>query len=162
MQALADLGPLYEEPIADVEARHEPPARLDITTPVANLVSLIKYMFPKCDSTVAGGIAEAVLSTWCKIQENAAAMPTYGQEAETPRPSLQKAKTLVETLFHDSGIGTSIRSSYAETVRCYHVTSDNPVKVQLPRMPDKTARGDSFRCETCHCYVRVSNEREWK
>ncbi|KAL8377405.1 hypothetical protein RB595_008197 [Gaeumannomyces hyphopodioides] len=161
VQALVDLGPLFEEPIVDKETRHEAPARAEISTPVANLVSLIKYMFPKCEPETAHGIAAAVLSTWCQIQERAVSQSA--REAEV-RPAPPKAKTLVETLFHDSGIGTSIgtRSSYAETVRSYRGTSDKPVNIQLPEMPEKGRNGGSFRCEACQCTVRPGNSRHWK
>lgn len=167
VQTLADLGPLFEEPIADEEGRHEEPAQVDISTPVANLVSLIKYMFPKCDETTARGIGHAVLSTWYEIQEKATAAAATEQQADQVEVACEPAReamTLIETLFHDSGVGTSIatKSSYAETVRSYHTNSDRPINIRLPPLPKPGRVGEPFRCEACRCTVRPGNERAWK
>jgi len=162
-QALMDMGPLFDEPLPD-ESFEETAAHIDISTEVSNLVALIIYVYPKCDKSVASGIANSLLRTLRerRTSRDMAEISTASED-QHPLPKLvasAKAMTIADSNFVDSALGTSIgTSSYAETIRSYKGGSDLPVKIELPKLP---VRGQAFRCEACDKIVRVADEKAWK
>jgi hypothetical protein len=68
VQALTDMGPLFEEPMRDL-IQEENEANADISNPVANLLSLFLFIYHKCDRTAADGIANALLQTLLEVQD---------------------------------------------------------------------------------------------
>jgi len=163
VQALVDMGPLFDEPLPD-EIYEETAAHINIATGVSNLVALIVYVYPKCDKSVATGIANALLRT---LQEprtlNDTVEPSATSEERHLPPKLvanAKTMTIAGSDFVDSALGTSIAtSSYAETIKSYQGNSDRPVKIELPKLP---AKGQPFRCEACDQMIQVTDEKAWK
>ena len=169
VQALIDLSPLFDDPIAD-EKPSEGMARVDILTPVANLVALILHIFPKCDKDVATGISNALLQTWTRLRAAGEHTHPRTTEAQTDRESdsrtteNEKAIKPTEPAFLHSAIETSdgAKSSYAEIVQSYQGSSDRPVSIQFPKLPEEGRGGKPFKCETCKKVITVTNEIAWK
>ena len=158
-RSLIDLGPVLEDPVVD-EDHDEICATVDVNATTAHLVALVLYIFPKCNRTVASGIARALQQTWQQLHE-----PKQNDvKTETFVASNNKAMTLAESLMKDSALGTSIMSgsSYAETIKEYVGGSEDKFSIQLPQLPEAGKQGRSFLCETCQSTVRIKDERTWK
>ena len=75
-----------------------------------------------------------------------------------------------QTLFHDSGIGTSIATQSLKTPTVASHTSfattvgeSDHGNFRVPKTPSAVSRGESFECDICHGTIRnVENRIQWK
>lgn len=177
VQMLLDLVPTLEATLEHSERlqekssyrSHEP---LHASLPAQVYSSLVRDRFPKADGSLVECMGEA---NWERHQELRDMMdhsiglsqeePAYGPEDTVVGSNLQS-----QSLFHDSGLGTTVtpksrsrrsivsHSSYISTL------SDNVKSfARVPPTPSELARGEPFRCFLCgEMQFGVKDRVGWK
>ncbi len=172
IQCLVDLGPRYKEPVRDKEAAKEEAAPLrtaPIWDPAEYLASRIRHRYPEGDAEFTRILGRA---NWDRLQRLYASKDANARDREAQqRPSLAQTQlsgppaTVKGTEFHDSGLGTSVKtpSSYAETVLSYQGAQGGSVKI--PPVPPECLKGGTLVCDICGvmCSLPASNPKSfWK
>ncbi|KAK3682258.1 hypothetical protein B0T22DRAFT_484333 [Podospora appendiculata] len=161
-QCLAGLGPLLKHPIQDLTLESEPepePSVIDFI-----YADKIESRFPKADEDLVTHLGKANFERYLRCQ---AARDSHEKEVQTTTDQellllAEVAGTLVATsMFHDSGIGTSIAPtvSYAETMMSYR---DQGRSVRIPPLPDSAKERVPFICVACGGKVLMENNSAWK
>jgi len=175
IQCLVDLGPRYKEPIRDQVATKEEAVLVrtgPAWDPAEYLASRIRHRYPEGDIELTGILGRV---NWDRLQRLYATKEANTRDREAQqRPGLapiSQAKpsgsygTVKGTEFHDSGLGTSVKtpSSYAETVLSYQGTQGGSVKI--PPVPPECLKGGNLVCDICGamCSLPASNPKSfWK
>ncbi|KAK4233258.1 hypothetical protein C8A03DRAFT_19629, partial [Achaetomium macrosporum] len=163
IQCLVDLGPRFKEPVRDRTDKEEAAAPPQETSwdPAEYLTARILLRFPEADPVFARILGQA---NWDRAQRLYSAKEMNTQSAEKQvveaEPASRAPGTVLESAFHDSGLGTSIpTASYAETVLSYYGTNGNSIRI--PPIPTTGRQGKSFECPICGCRGQLPADR-WK
>lgn len=156
---LLDLEPLLRSPILSTST--EPTAVLDTAritwSPHQPYSDKVSARFPKAADDLVGKLGRANYARYLRCQEQKATN-------EPGRcPSDQTASAVLDSAsskFHDSGIGSSLPSSYAETVMSYGMGEGR--KVRVPPLPARGKAGLPFECVACGKWVKISTNSAWK
>ena len=84
--------------------------------------------------------------------------------------SIPKSMFVPQTLFYDSGLGTSIPSlprraltEASHTSFLSSVVANGDTSVQVPKTPSAVSRGEAFNCDICGATLRnIRNRIDWK
>lgn len=150
IQCLMDLGPLFKCPVLDVEQEREPAAGGKMSTtwsPHKNYCDRISQRFPKAHGDLVLRLGKANWDRFLRCRER---RNRSNQEAKHP---VLEASTVDGSKFHDSGLGTSVPSGgaasirYAETTMSFH--AENGSSVRIPPLSHDAKRGNPFECVAC-------------
>ncbi|KAK1543819.1 hypothetical protein CPAR01_04452 [Colletotrichum paranaense] len=158
-RSLMELDALFSEPILD--ARHMRqflPSSLHEWEPHEPYKHIIGNRFPKADDGLITSLGKANYERFLRGQEQrnnssrALLEPVMLQEIENSDAASSK--------FNDSGLGSSIPSSYAETIMSYH--GGEGTSIRLPSLPKSARNGSSFFCIACGLPTTVQTNSAWK
>ncbi|KAL3455278.1 hypothetical protein BJX64DRAFT_77028 [Aspergillus heterothallicus] len=172
---LLELGPTIEKQIANIQFKLDRQALPDMNPFSLSLNAQpfairIKDRFRDAKIPLVERLAEA---NW----ERSVRMMIHAEESSaaeqtTPARSVPAtAMTLFKpfSLFHDSGLGTSIpsRSLYAATVASHSsylsvAAEDDEGRPRVPPLPHEGLRGQTFQCPFCGTCIKCRDRIEWK
>ena len=163
MQCIVDLGPLYESPVFDLEEAVIPVPIAGFIThePQHYYADRVGLRFPAADKTLVRRLGELNWLRFLRIQ--AERDRNVDQEnVDVSEENVQEARTIVESKFNDSGLGTSVAptSKYAETVVSFYQTDGSCVRV--PPLSQDAKAGKPFECISCGRTIRVTRTALWK
>jgi hypothetical protein len=148
-EGLGDLSFCLEVPVEGVATHETPRSPQDIGTAESQRVyeEIFCHRFPKADFMV--------------ISQHAAA--NY-YRLITLQHLRKNADTVLRTIFHDSGIGTTHRheSSYSKSVMSFTRRSNEQYTKLLPKLPKAGISGGQFDCFVCLRKVQFANQGLWK
>lgn len=157
---------LNDEATVTVEFQVSGPAR----TYIINVFD----RFAKADSRLVERLGEA---NWQRHIALRAGLTQQTKSANVPSTAtvdgdqeIPKSVFVPVSMFHDSGIGTSIRanSSYAATVASHSsfvssLAENDCGSLRVPPTPKEVAQGIPFTCDICgHVLSRITNRVDWK
>ncbi|KAI3553328.1 hypothetical protein CABS03_12695 [Colletotrichum abscissum] len=162
-RSLMDLDSLFSEPIFDIEHARQP---LDSSwhkwKPHEPYRQLIGKQFPKANEELVTSLGKANYERFLRGKEQRDKnFWAWCEDPKGPRlmhPSEIKGLEPTSSKFTDSGLGSSIPSSYAETIMSYH--GGEGTSVRLPPLP-RSSRG-GFLCMACGRATAVENKSAWK
>ncbi|KAK1447234.1 hypothetical protein CMEL01_09073 [Colletotrichum melonis] len=158
-RSLMDLDALFSEPIMDTGyTRQSLPSSLHKWKPHELYYHFISNRFPKADDRLVISLGKAnyerfltgpVLrnsSPWAMLESFKLKEIEYSDAASSK--------------FNDSGLGSSIPSSYAETIMSYH--GGEGTSIRLPSLPKSAKNGSSFVCIACGLPTVARTNSAWK
>lgn len=154
---LLDLEPLLSDPIILAEREPVRPNECEIWHPSQLYRDKVRARFPEADECLIRRLGNANYYRYLRCQETRNRM----QSAEVLSNDVVKDNhDGASSKFHDSGIGSSLPTTYADTVMSY---GDNDVrKVRLPPLPNRAKDGVPFACLCCGKMVLVRTNGAWK
>ncbi|KAJ4392154.1 hypothetical protein N0V93_005777 [Gnomoniopsis smithogilvyi] len=153
---LLDLEPLLSDPIVPLDAE---PTRLDEYTtwdPSQHFVDKLSTRFPGAESYLIQQIGQANYDRFLRCQENR----NNSQRMDDTSVLVTDNPDGASSKFHDSGVGSSLPTSYAETVMSYG--ADEVRRVRLPPLPALAKDGCPFLCVCCGKLVTIRTNSAWK
>ncbi|KAK1671438.1 hypothetical protein BDP55DRAFT_752919 [Colletotrichum godetiae] len=159
-QSLMDLDGLFSEPILDAGDNRESIAsslhKWELHEPYKQLIS---KRFPNADDNLIISLGKANYNRFLRGQK---------RRNKRVRALLNGSDLLHEirdsdatsSKFQDSGLGSSVPSSYAETIMSYH--GDKGSSVRLPPLPKSAMNGSSFLCIACGKPTIAQTKSAWK
>lgn len=154
---LLDLEPLLSDPVVLAESEPVRPDGSETWHPTQVYCDKISVRFPEADERLIQRLANANYYRYLRCQETRNRM----QSAEVlSNDEIKDNHDGASSKFHDSGIGSSLPTTYADTVMSY---GDNDVrKVRLPPLPAHAKDGIPFSCLCCGKLVSVRSNSAWK
>ncbi|KAJ9300049.1 hypothetical protein DTO271G3_2166 [Paecilomyces variotii] len=168
VNCLVDLAPLIETYLSSFLNKAEPqPSRHEnvfhISPNAQPFAMRIRDRFANAPVALVERLAEA---NWERLVRIRAQTESSSEE---DRPSNTDALTVFKpySLFHDSGLGTSVRAStqYAATISSHtsFLTAAGEEAQGRPRVPPLPQKGGQhFQCDYCRKNISVRNRIEWK
>jgi len=159
VQCLMDLGPLFKNPPLDLSLTKEKAAETIEWAPEKAYCEKVQQRFPQARSSLVLRLGEANWTRYLRLQNQRNAR----DEPAESTAQIIDSRTIADSKFHDSGIGTSLptTTSYAETVMTYTAGTDGQ-KIRIPPLPEDAKRGESFECIACARSIRVASTKSWK
>ncbi|KAI3542253.1 hypothetical protein CSPX01_07008 [Colletotrichum filicis] len=158
-RSLMDLDALFSEPILDTgHMKQSFPSSLHKWEPHEPYKHIITNRFPKADDGLITSLGKANYERFLRGQQrrNMSSLlrlePSMLQEIENSDAASSK--------FNDSGLGSSIPSSYAETIMSYH--GGEGTSIRLPSLPKSAKDGLGFYCIACGLPKFVQTNSAWK
>ncbi|UQC76498.1 uncharacterized protein CLUP02_18011 [Colletotrichum lupini] len=158
-RSLMELDALFSEPILDARhMRQSLPSSLHEWEPHEPYKHIITNRFPKADVGLITSLGKANYERFLRGQEERNSNsrtflePVMLQEIGNSDAASSK--------FNDSGLGSSIPSSYAETIMSYH--GGEGTSIRLPSLPKSARNGSSFLCIACGLSTIVQSNLAWK
>lgn len=162
IDCLVDLGPRLEEPVPDLPSSDKlsPAIAMRSWDPAIYFAERVRMKFPDCDTNLADALGKANLRSMVRLQARREAANKNQGEAGVAANAPTSADK--ETLFQDSGLGTSLpaTSSYAATIVSYG--GDGHTRAKIPPLPVDVKNGQRFQCIACGEYVEKRDMRAWK
>lgn len=134
--------------------------------PARNYISLVHDKFPKASQKLKERLGEANWQRHLNVRRrmNQAAGDGNGDAITTGSVFQPK------TLFHDSGIGTTIaaKSQYAQTEASHtsfmsSIAQHEKGSLRVPPTPKEVGSGEQFKCYICGVLqTRIKNRISWK
>ncbi|OHE91464.1 hypothetical protein CORC01_13236 [Colletotrichum orchidophilum] len=161
---LRDLDVSFSDPIFDMdhESQHILPS-LYTWAPHVPFKQIIKTRFPKGNEDLITSLAKANYERFLRGQEQRniqMVAPGDSDPNEALLPAQIKDSDAASSKFLDSGLGSSVPSSYAETIVSYHGGEGTPVR--LPPLPKGAAQGKAFLCVACGKLTVAIDMASWK
>ena len=136
-----------------------------VSGPARTYIINVYDRFAKADSRLVERLGEANWQRHTALRANVPSTATVDGDQEIP-----KSVFVPVSMFHDSGIGTSIRanSSYAATVASHSsfvssLAENDCGSLRVPPTPKEVAQGIPFTCDICgHLLSRITNRVDWK
>ncbi|KXH33604.1 hypothetical protein CSIM01_11769 [Colletotrichum simmondsii] len=158
-RSLMELDALFSEPILDTgNMRQSLPSSSHKWEPHEPYKHIITNRFPKADDGLITSLGKANYERFLRGQEQ-----RHSSSRALLDPSmLQEIENLdaASSKFNDSGLGSSIPSSYAETIMSYH--GGEGTSIRLPSLPKLARNGSSFLCIACGLPTVVQTNSAWK
>ncbi|KAK7962788.1 Cross-pathway control 1 [Apiospora aurea] len=170
-QCLMDLGDRFEDqvknPIASEAAAN--PADYNSWTPSDHFIERVLLQYPKCETTLAGRLGEAV---WLRLSQvipktsdglneaeslNETGMPS----SSSPIRDKRLANSVDASLFQDSGLGTSVAISHMASTAGETSEADFNAS-SIFKLPEAARSGKTFNCTTCGETMDLITEDQWK
>lgn len=154
---LLDLEPLLSDPI--LLAGREPvrPDKCQTWQPTQIYCDKISARFPEADERLIQRLGNANYHRYLRCQETRHRMQS---EETLSNDGMKDSHYGKSSKLHDSGIGSSLPTTYADTVMPY---GDNDIrKVRLPPLPAHAKDGVPFPCLCCGKLVSVRTNSVWK
>ncbi|KAK7443092.1 hypothetical protein Landi51_09295 [Colletotrichum acutatum] len=158
-RSLMDLDALFPEPILDTgHMRQSLPSSLHKWEPHEHYYHIINNRFPKADDGLITSLGKANSERFLRGQEQ---RESSSREVLGPIPLHQiENSDAASSKFNDSGLGSSIPSSYAETIISYH--GGEGTSIRLPSLPKSASNGSSFLCIACGLPTLAQTNSAWK
>ena len=164
-ECLTELRPSLEQNLVNAEKAHTQPEILPavsslITGPARAYVKLVKEKYPKVGDQLADRLGEANWQRHQNVrnQKEVVTVPIEEEAGSTFQPI---------SVFHDSGIGTSVpaQAHYAPSHTSF-VSSDaaeDEGSLRVPALPAEAGLGKSFQCFICRQKLsNIRNRIDWK
>jgi hypothetical protein len=152
-QCLVDLSAALECPATDPDYEDNKPIlpNLEKRSAYDYYSDLILAKYPKASLQVVECLGRANWDRYQRMQLE------RSQNAKlTPKPQVAGSE------FQDSGIGTSLPATYAETIISFMSTLSSGKAIQVPPLPQEARAGELFECGACGNYIRAINNRAWR
>lgn len=146
---LLDLDPLLSDPILPVDAEPSRPDTCTIWSPSRLFSDKISTRFPEAESSLVQQLGQANYDLFLRCQDNGSNNQPMDDVNASGIDNLDGASSK----FHDSGNGSSLPTSYAETVMSYG--ADEVRRVRLPPLPSLAKDGCPFTCVCCGKLVMI-------
>ena len=174
VQDLVDLGPTIENNlVAPRQEVREVTSRGDtfsVSIPALPYVSIIRDKFPKASSKLVERLGEANRQRHILVRDRPRQRADKSQSAVETNKSAIFSQCGKVSLFHNSGIGTSIS---ANSQRAASLTShssfvstlpeDGQHRARVPPTPKEVGEGIPFKCDICHFFQgNIRNRVDWK
>ena len=162
---LMELDPLLKSPVLDVEWEQSAPGTtMPDWAPQDAFSNKIGSRFPESDRVLVSRLGRANYDRYLRCQEERDRQAAVTNN-DDPDAILQLAKRDANSeagrsLFHDSGLGSSLPTSYAETIMSYRTKEDQSVRI--PPLPQGAKEGKPFQCIACAKSVVAKNNSAWK
>ena len=159
-QCLMDLDALIQSPVLDPQPTISAAKGVtDAPEPWAPFSHRISQRFPGTRADLVARLAQANLQRFQRIQDRQSRGASPEREVDA---TAEHAASEGGTKFHDSGLGTSVKtpSAYAETVMSYHKGEDSTTRI--PPLSEEAKQGRPFDCLACGCQITVSTNSAWK
>jgi len=163
---LMELDPLFKNPVLDLDCEESVPViALQHWAPHKAYSDKISTRFPRASELLISRLGQANYERYLRCQQDRDRHASAIDETDTVEPQREPRKEEADaapSLFHDSGLGTSIPtlSSYAETVMTYSAGEGRSVRI--PQLPESAKAGMPFACIACGRWVRVLTNSAWK
>ena len=160
-ECLMDLHTAYDDPASDEE--HDKAAAVvagDVFQPSRYYSDRIAIRFPNADKSLVEKLGSENWKRFLRCQSERNMNSKVHHDTE---PAIEaKDPTIVESKFHDSGLGSSRPATtlYAETVTSFY-REDGGV-VRIPPLPEEGKAGKPFECVVCNKILRISRRAAWK
>ena len=171
IQMILDLLPTLESTVEHQESlRHKHPhtkePAFQASGPAQIYISLLHDNFPKASLQLKDRLGEANWQRHLNVRLRMEQGATHGHDDGLKSESMFYPKTL----FHDSGIGTTVaaRSQHAPTEASHtsYVSSVGQIEkeaLRVPPTPSEVGLGEDFRCYICgHLQTKIKNRIDWK
>ena len=177
VQMTLDLVPTLELTLEHVEGfqKRTRPIRTEpfsASNPAGIYISLVRDRFPEADDRLIERLGEANwqrhLNIRKRIDQSAGVCQQDGSgELEG---TIAGSTFQPPTLFHDSGIGTTLaaKSQYAQSEASHASLNSSPADsergvVRVPPTPAEVGLGEPFRCNICgQIQSRIKHRVDWK
>lgn len=164
VQGLMDLGPAIETNLVEFEQKQKvtkQPTLLEfnVSGPAHTYVSVVRDKYPQAPTRLAERLGEANWQRHVFVRKM-----MHGEESLSIAEQAQEKPV---SLFHDSGIGTTLGagSQYAATASSFNssIAEKEHGSLRVPPTPKDVIRGQSFRCFLCQVVQRkIKNRIDWK
>jgi hypothetical protein len=148
--------------------------KFQVSGPARTYVLNVYDRFSKADSRLVERLGEAnwqrhtALRAGLQQQKEAVEIPSTA--TVTGDPELPKSVFVPVSMFHDSGMGTSLpaNSSCAATVASHSsfvssLGDKNNGSLRVPPTPKEVSQGVPFACDICgHVLRRIKNRVDWR
>lgn len=144
--------------------RSTPSAQFQVSEPAYAYVLQVRDKFPEAERKLVERLGEANWQRRIRIRRDPHDL------VHSVVVDISKSVFIPVSLFHDSGLGTSIptQSAYAPTVVSHSsfrtsATESQAGSYKVPPTPKEVATGDPFTCEICgHMLKNIKNRVDWK
>lgn len=164
-RSLMDLDGLFSEPILNAGDMRQPLASsFHNWEPHEPYSQIISKQFPKANEELITVLGKANYERFLRGQKQRDS--NISEPWEDPNdpitlpPSLARDTDAASSKFNDSGLGSSIPSSYAETIMSYR--SGEGHSVRLPPLPKSARKGSGFRCIACGESIIAQDKSAWR
>ncbi|KAK8086396.1 Transcription factor c2h2 [Apiospora phragmitis] len=167
VQCLLDFGyRFHEKAIHHASKSHELAAMptdqvsemfIKTDTLVSTFTDRIRERYPSCMPGLVELLGNAQRDRFIRCQE----IKDKNRQERLPGSSLVETSA-PSTIFHDSGLGTSVPtgSQYADTIVSY--AGGQGGSVRIPPLPENASQRTPFECIGCEKMVVLTNESAWK
>ena len=173
VQMTLDLVPTLESTLDHVarlqkQSAHTTTELFHASNPAQSYISIVRDKFPQADNRLIERLGEANWERHVNIRKRMDEL--VGRVERVPTAGTNGSKFQPQTLFHDSGIGTTVpaqsRSAQSEASHTSFVSSlaDRQKGVaRVPPTPAEIGLGEPFRCYICgQMQFRIQNRVDWK
>jgi hypothetical protein len=152
-QCLIDLGAALECPATDPGYEDNEPSitRLENRSAYDYYSDIIKANYPSASLQIVECLGKANWDRYQRLQLE------RSQNANTALKS-----HVAGSEFQDSGLGTSLPSTYAQTVMSFASSLADGKAAQVPPLPQEARKGEPFECGACGKYIKVTTNRTWR
>ena len=171
IQLMLDLIPTLESTIEHRERMlheqlHKQGFKFSTSGPAQIYISLIHDKFPKASQKLKQRLGEA---NWQRHLNVRRRMDQTGSDVNE-KPIISGSMFQPRTLFHDSGIGTTIvaKSEYAQTEASHtsfmsSIAQHEKGTLRVPATPTEVRLGERFKCYICGVLqTKIRNRIDWK
>lgn len=154
---LLDLAPLLSTSNTLVDVEPIRPDSWEVWKPSQAYSDKISTRFPQAANFVIQRLGQANYDRYIRCQEE------RSRNQSVPHSSGASAGNNADAAsskFHDSGIGSSIPTTYAETVMSYG--ADEGRRVCIPPLSAQAKDGTPFECMCCGNLVMFRTDSDWK
>jgi len=177
VQMLLDLIPTLEATVAHVERPQAEIARtanesFHASGPAQIYISLLRDKFPAADTRLVERLGEANWQRHINIRKRIEQIDGSAESGPTAVPTGLTAGSMFQpqTLFHDSGIGTSVPAqSCLAPSEASHMSFISSLAdkekgaARVPPTPVEVGLGEIFRCYLCgQMQLKIKNRVGWK
>lgn len=181
VQMLLDLIPTLEATLAHVERAQAQIARTGLPTaneafhasgPAQIYISLLRDKFPEADKRLVERLGEANWQRHINIRKRIEQIDGSAESGSTAVPTDFTAGSTFQpqTLFHDSGIGTSVpaqscpaQSEASHTSFISSLADKEKGAARVPPTPAEVGLGELFGCYLCgQMQLNIKNRVGWK
>jgi len=162
---LMELDPLLKSPILDVEwERSAPGTSSQDWVPHKAYSNKIGSRFPKASDLLVSRLGQANYERYLRCQQERERQASNHNGDDGLDGLLRLAgkgtSDAASSMFHDSGLGSSLPTSYAETIMSYR--AEGETSVRIPSLPPGAKDGKPFQCVACEKSVLIRNNSAWK
>jgi hypothetical protein len=143
---------------------HSALSPFQMSEPAHAYVIKVADKFPDAESKLVERLGEANWQRHVRIRQSS------GGTAEIVPAEVPKSVFVPVSMFHDSGLGSSMpaQSAYAATAASHSsfkttMTESQSGSYRVPPTPKEVYAGESFTCEICgHFLSKIRNRIDWK
>ncbi|KAK9416825.1 putative Heterokaryon incompatibility protein-domain-containing protein [Seiridium unicorne] len=164
IECLIELDSALSNPAIDLNKQNNPDPRTNYALAQYHQYSMrIKDLYPRVSEEIAGLLGEVNYRQYWQLHE----MRERAEQERSTNPQQPRILNIdaAGTVFHDSGIGTSVRT---ETVYAKSHASSNVSEIghgkgsYFPALTREAKLGSPFRCGACGHHVAVTRPSLWK
>ena len=172
---IMDLIPTIESTIehqSTIRLRplHANSCKFQASGPAQIYITLVQDKFPKASEKLQQRLGEANWQRHLNIRRRMEQIEGHRQDNADGKATETGSLFQPQTLFHDSGIGTTIgsQSQYAQTEASHtsfmsSIAETEKGHLRVPPTPVEVGAGKPFRCQLCGIMQnKIKNRIDWK